>query len=52
MYDKSMFYDTNYHLNDQGRRRRTEQLIDLLKPYVGATDKVKNRNSGLGRSSV
>ena len=40
MYDKSMFFDTNYHLNDEGMRHRTEQLIDLLKPYVGATDKV------------
>lgn len=31
MYDKSMFYDTHYHLNDRGTRQRTKQLIDLLK---------------------
>jgi hypothetical protein len=46
MYDKSMFYDTNYHLNDIGMRYRTKQLIDLLKPYLGDTDKVKNKTSG------
>lgn len=34
MYDKSMFYDTVYHLNDRGMRHRTRQLIDLLQPYL------------------
>jgi len=34
MYDKSMFYDTRYHLNDVGVRQRTQQLIDLLEPYL------------------
>ncbi|MBW4497212.1 MAG: hypothetical protein KME26_29975 [Oscillatoria princeps RMCB-10] len=34
MYDKSMFYDTIYHLNDRGVRQRTRQLIELLKPYL------------------
>lgn len=34
MYDKSMFYDTMYHLNDRGMRHRTKQLIDLLQPYL------------------
>ena len=34
MYDKSMFYDTVYHLNDRGRRYRTRQLIKLLQPYL------------------
>ena len=34
MYDKSMFYDTRYHLNDVGVRQRTQQLLDLLNPYL------------------
>lgn len=34
MYDKSMFYDTSYHMNDKGVRYRTKQLIDLLKPFL------------------
>ena len=39
MYDKSMFYDTNYHLNDRGMRHRTKQLIDLLQPYLSKMTK-------------
>ncbi|MBV9388009.1 MAG: hypothetical protein JOZ78_16420 [Chroococcidiopsidaceae cyanobacterium CP_BM_ER_R8_30] len=35
MYDKSMFYDTYYHLNDEGVNIRTQQLITLLRPYLG-----------------
>jgi len=34
MYDKSMFYDSVYHLNDRGVSHRTRQLIDLLRPYI------------------
>ena len=34
MYDKSMFYDTSYHMNDKGVRYRTKQLIDLLQPIL------------------
>ncbi|MEW6492202.1 MAG: hypothetical protein AB1589_06765 [Cyanobacteriota bacterium] len=34
MYDKSMFFDTNYHLNDKGVRYRTKTLINLLRPYL------------------
>ncbi|NEO00101.1 MAG: hypothetical protein F6K50_32935 [Moorea sp. SIO3I7] len=34
MYDKSMFYDTSYHLHDLGVNHRTQQLIDLIKPYL------------------
>ncbi|MEB3826133.1 hypothetical protein [Phormidium sp. CCY1219] len=34
MYDKSMFYDTSYHLHDRGTRHRTRQTIDLLLPYL------------------
>lgn len=34
MYDKSMFYDTIYHLNTKGRSESTQKLIDLLKPYL------------------
>lgn len=34
MYDKSMFYDTRYHMNDVGVRKHTQHLIDLLEPYL------------------
>lgn len=34
MYDKSMFYDSAYHLNNVGVAQRTKQLIELLNPYV------------------
>ncbi|MDY6802761.1 MAG: hypothetical protein SXA11_03010 [Cyanobacteriota bacterium] len=34
MYDPSLFYDTIYHLNDRGTRRRTQKLIELLLPYL------------------
>lgn len=33
LYDKSLFFDTSYHLNDRGVNQRTQQLIELLKPY-------------------
>lgn len=32
--DKNDFYDTEYHLNIKGREKRTEKLIELLKPYI------------------
>ncbi len=34
MYNKSMFYDTSYHLNEQGVQQRTNQVISLLRPYL------------------
>ncbi|MEM6403638.1 MAG: hypothetical protein AAF757_26010 [Cyanobacteria bacterium P01_D01_bin.116] len=34
MFDKSMFYDTIYHLNTKGRYQSTQKLIDLLKPHL------------------
>ena len=34
MYDKSLFSDTVYHMNSQGMRKRTQQLINLLQPYL------------------
>jgi hypothetical protein len=34
MYNKSMFYDTSYHLNQQGVHQRTQQVINLLRPYL------------------
>ena len=34
MYNKSMFYDTSYHLNEQGVKQRTHKLISLLRPYL------------------
>ncbi|WP_270349825.1 hypothetical protein [Megamonas funiformis] len=32
--NKSDFYDSEYHLNIKGREKRTEKLIELLKPYI------------------
>ncbi len=37
MYDKSMFYDSIYHLHDLGTNQRTKELIDLIKPYLPST---------------
>ncbi|ACV63613.1 hypothetical protein Dtox_2848 [Desulfofarcimen acetoxidans DSM 771] len=34
MYDRSSFYDTNYHLTDRAMVHRTGQIILLLRPYV------------------
>lgn len=34
MYNKSMFYDTSYHLNEQGVKQRTHKIISLLRPYL------------------
>lgn len=34
MYKKSMFFDTIYHLNDRGVQYRTQQVIELIKPYL------------------
>ena len=39
MYDKSMFYDTSYHLNDRGVRYRTQQIIGLIRPYLQSLKK-------------
>ncbi len=34
MYDKSMFFDSIYHLNDLGVKETTQKLIKLLNPYL------------------
>ena len=34
LYDADDFYDTIYHLNDVGKRKRTEQLLEYLRPYA------------------
>lgn len=34
MYNKSMFYDTSYHLNEQGVQQRTRQVISFLQPHL------------------
>ncbi|MGB6297650.1 MAG: hypothetical protein WBF90_15900 [Rivularia sp. (in: cyanobacteria)] len=34
MYDKSMFYDSAYHLHDRGMKIRTLQLIKSIQPYL------------------
>lgn len=32
--DKNDFYNSFYHLNIKGREKRTEKLIELLRPYI------------------
>ncbi len=37
MYPKEDMYDTRYHLNSEGREKRTKQMIELLKRKVFST---------------
>ena len=34
VYPDSLFYDTRYHLNGQGALNNSNQLVELLKPYI------------------
>ncbi|MCM1500641.1 MAG: hypothetical protein NC124_19440 [Clostridium sp.] len=34
IYDEKYFYDTVFHLNSEGRKLRTNQLIEDLKNYL------------------
>lgn len=34
LYDKSLFFNSVYHLNDLGRNERTKQIIKLIQPYL------------------
>ncbi len=34
MYPQSMFFNSSYHLHDRGRSQRTQQVLDLLEPYL------------------
>jgi len=34
MYDKLLFYNSVYHLNDQGRQKRTKKIINLIQRYL------------------
>jgi hypothetical protein len=34
MYPQSMFFNSSYHLHDRGRSQRTQQILDLLEPYL------------------
>ncbi|PSR19091.1 hypothetical protein C8255_04060 [filamentous cyanobacterium CCP3] len=34
MYDKSLFFDTRYHLNNEGIQIRTRKTIDLLRSVI------------------
>jgi len=36
LYDKSLFFNSTYHLNDVGRCQRTRQIIELIKPYLNS----------------
>lgn len=40
MYENSLFYDTSYHLNAQGVKQRTQQIIKLLEPYLENMPKI------------
>lgn len=33
-FERKYFFDTNYHLNDEGRTIRTKRIIGFLKPYL------------------
>ncbi len=37
--DRSIFFDTIYHLNDKGVRYRNQQLLTLLQPYLQEIEK-------------
>jgi hypothetical protein len=36
LYPLEDIYDTRYHLNAEGREKRTRQMVELLKPYLPA----------------
>jgi hypothetical protein len=36
LYPLEDMYDTRYHLNAEGREKRTRQILELLKPYIPA----------------
>jgi len=42
MYNKSLYFNTNFHLNNIGRKIRTEQII---KDLVGVEDTFKHLNN-------
>ena len=35
VYPKHYFFDTRYHLNEEGRRLRTERMIEILRGRIG-----------------
>lgn len=34
LYEKPLFFNSVYHLNDVGRNQRTKQIISLIQPYL------------------
>lgn len=38
IYDQKYFYDSTYHLNDEGKKLRTEQLINDLKEFLAGME--------------
>ena len=34
MYEKPLFFNSVYHLNDEGRDQRTRQILELIQPYL------------------
>ncbi len=34
LYEKPLFFNSVYHLNDLGRSQRTKQIIQLIQPYL------------------
>lgn len=45
MYDYSYFYDTNLHLNSQGAKLRTKQLIKDIKHWLETGEEAGNNKS-------
>jgi hypothetical protein len=43
-YSKELFYDSEYHLNQEGVTIRTRQLIEMM-TSLGIVDKVKNASN-------
>ncbi|STY27998.1 Uncharacterised protein [Legionella wadsworthii] len=44
MYDKSLYFDTVYHMNDLGKDLYSQRLIDLLKKELPHINIVKTQN--------
>jgi hypothetical protein len=34
LYEKPLFFNSVYHLNDVGRNQRTKQIINFIQPYL------------------
>lgn len=41
MYEREMYFNTDYHLNDQGREQWTQYLIDILRSKISSDYRYK-----------